>query len=434
MDTITNYTKGFSCLLFLITSSLSWGRVIEDFNDGKLSEMWVASSGMVLQRSIVRNTVLHDGVEGKMLKVVASKGGYFATKSNLPSFSFELFKEIKFRINAKNASVQEPIVFEFQVFATDREAWRWRKVEITKPGWQTVVLPTRFFRHSSFAYLKWDQTRRFAFRFRNAGVVEIDKIELVDDSSGSLGSQLRANELSTIAFEGKSKVFRSGNFYVISNVPDFEGEKILDSLNEFKDLFYSDFPTEVEEDLFIPLLIFDSKQKYQKFWTILSEKFNSLSPTPTSDGYAMLGIAGSYFDSALGFVRPVYIHEVCHALIARRFGIASQGGWLQEGLANYYQLKWGQKDTRVYARNLLINGQIVPLSNLLNGRRVGMKNYAQVVLFYEWLLSTRKEGLDAVIREVSKQGSSNLEPLAKAYLGQSIVHLEEEWIQWLKTR
>jgi hypothetical protein len=103
-------------------------------------------------------------------------------------------------------------------------------------------------------------------------------------------------------------------------------------------------------------------------------------------------------------------------------------------MANYYQLKWGQKDTRVYAKNLLSNDQIVPLSNLLNGRRVGMKNYAQVVLFYEWILTTRKKELDAVIREVAKQGSSNIEPLAKAYLGKSIVGLEKEWIQWLKTR
>jgi hypothetical protein len=434
MNMITKFTEGFPCILLLIISTTCWARVIEDFDGDKLSEMWIASSGMVLKRSIVPNTVLHEGVEGRLLKVVASEGGYFATKSNLSSFSFELFKEIKFRINAKNVSVQKPIVFEFQVFAADRKAWRWRKVEITKPGWQTVSLPTRFFRHSSFAYLKWEQTRRFAFRFRNAGVVEIDKIELVDESSGSLGSQLRASELSRIAFEGKDKIFRSGNFYIISNVPDLEGEKILDSLNEFKDLFYSDFPSEVEEDFFIPLLIFDSKKNYQNFWSILSEKFNSFGPLPRSDGYAMLGIAGSYFDSKLGLVRPVYIHEVCHALIARRFGIASQGGWLQEGMANYYQLKWGQKDTRVYAKNLLSNDQIVPLSNLLNGRRVGMKNYAQVVLFYEWILTTRKKELDAVIREVAKQGSSNIEPLAKAYLGKSIVGLEKEWIQWLKTR
>ena len=39
----------------------------------------------------------------------------------------------------------------------------------------------------------------------------------------------------------------------------------------------------------------------------------------------MLGIAGSFYDPAQGSVRPVYLHEACHALIARTFGLASQG-------------------------------------------------------------------------------------------------------------
>jgi hypothetical protein len=205
-------------------------------------------------------------------------------------------------------------------------------------------------------------------------------------------------------------------------------------LETFDELFSSDFPEDGKGNFFVPLLIFKSKKSYQEFWAVLSGKFNSIGPVPNSDGYAMLGIAGSYFDSEYGLVRPVYIHEVCHALIARRFGIASQGGWLQEGLANYYQLKWGEKDTSVYAKNLLTNRRLVPLANLLDGSPVGMRNYAQVVLFYEWILATRKDRIEDVIRGVVKQGSSNLEPLAQAYLGQSIVGLEKEWIQWLKSR
>jgi hypothetical protein len=81
-----------------------------------------------------------------------------------------------------------------------------------------------------------------------------------------------------------------------------------------------------------------------------------------------------------------------------------------------------------------MNRRLVPLAKLLDGSPVGMKNYAQLVLFYEWILATRKDRMDAVIREVSKQGSSNLEPIARVHLGQSIVGLEKEWIKWLKTR
>lgn len=434
---MNTFLKGFqvlSSIVLLTVNSAGWGRVIEDFDLYKLSDRWTASSGMLLTRSIVPKTVTHDGVDGRILKVEASAGGYFATKSKFPDFSFDSFKDIKFRLNAKYASNQKPIVFEFQVFATDRKAWRWRKVEIKKSGWQTVVLPLRFFRHSPSTYLKWENTRRFAFRFRNAGEIEFDKIELIKDSSNSRSSKLSPEELSDIAFGKNGKVYRSGKFYVISDVVDLESDKILSALEIFNELFSSDFPEDGKGDLFVPLLIFKSKNSYQKFWVTLSGKFNSIGPVPNSDGYAMLGIAGSYLDSEYGLVRPVYIHEVCHALIARRFGIASQGGWLQEGLANYYQLKWGGKDTSVYAKNLLMNRRLVPLTKLLDGSPVGMKNYAQLVLFYEWILATRKDRMDAVIREVSKQGSSNLEPIARVHLGQSIVGLEKEWIKWLKTR
>jgi hypothetical protein len=81
-----------------------------------------------------------------------------------------------------------------------------------------------------------------------------------------------------------------------------------------------------------------------------------------------------------------------------------------------------------------MNRRLVPLAKLLDGSPVGMKNYAQLVLFYEWILATRKDRMDAVIREVFKQGSSNLEPIARVHLGQNIVGLEKEWIKWLKTR
>ena len=148
----------------------------------------------------------------------------------------------------------------------------------------------------------------------------------------------------------------------------------------------------------------------------------------------MVGIAGSYYDPAQGSVRPVYLHEACHVLIARSFGIASQGGWLQEGLANYYQLRWGKKDTGVFAKNLLAKRRMVPLGKLLDGSTVELKNYAQVALFIEWILATRKERLLPVIRAMAKQGSSALEPLAKVHFGGSIPRLEKEWIRWLKTR
>jgi hypothetical protein len=107
---------------------------------------------------------------------------------------------------------------------------------------------------------------------------------------------------------------------------------------------------------------------------------------------------------------------------------------LQEGLANCYQLRWGKKDTGVFAKNLLAKRRMVPLAKLLDGNTVELKNYAQVALFIEWILTTRNDRLLPAIRAMAKQGSTALEPIAQAHFGGSLPRLEKEWIRWLKTR
>ncbi|MBN38284.1 MAG: hypothetical protein CMI29_07440, partial [Opitutae bacterium] len=153
------------CLFLLTVCSLStsWGKVLEDFDQsGGLGARWTASQGMLLERVGVAPSVRHEGVVGRMLKVKAVAGGYFASKSDFPDPRFVASSGLKFRINASGVSKQQPLVFEFQSFAKERKAWRWTRVSIDSTGWQTVELPTRYFRHSGAAYLPWEETRRFA--------------------------------------------------------------------------------------------------------------------------------------------------------------------------------------------------------------------------------------------------------------------------------
>ena len=77
---------------------------------------------------------------------------------------------------------------------------------------------------------------------------------------------------------------------------------------------------------------------------------------------------------------------------------------------------------------------MVPLGKLLDGNTVEMKNYAQVALFIEWILATRKERLLPAIRAMAKRGSTALEPIAQTHFGGRLPRLEKEWISWLKTR
>ena len=334
---MAGFLSKLGCLFLLASSCLrpSWAEVLEDFDQpGGLGERWTASEGMFLERTAVPGDVRHEGVTGRMLKVKAVAGGYFASKPDFPAPRFEASSAVKFRMKALGASEEEPLVFEFQAYAKERKAWRWRKVTIDSTGWQTVELPTRYFRHSGSAYLPWKETRRFAFRFRNAGRIELDGIELVDAPVDTHPSTISLEELARLAFGPKGRIHRSGSFAILTDEPRLKPAETFAELDRMLNMFLADFPGAKLPAQPIPLLIFSNESRYRSFWGDLSAKFNSQGPVPPSGGYAMLGIAGSFYDPAQGSVRPVYVHEACHALIARSLGIASQGGWLQEGLAN----------------------------------------------------------------------------------------------------
>ena len=81
---------------------------------------------MFLERVAVSKVLI---VTGRIL-IKAVAGGYFAPPRSVSLILIAYSK-------------QQPLVFEFQSFAKERKAWRWRKVSIDSTGWQTVELPTR---------------------------------------------------------------------------------------------------------------------------------------------------------------------------------------------------------------------------------------------------------------------------------------------------
>ena len=388
---------------------------------------------MLLKKMVVADDDSFEGVKGHKLKVNSVAGGYFASKSSFSAPDFAASSAIKFRIKGIGTSVENPVFFEFQAYAEGRKAWRWRKVSINSNVWQTVELPTRYFRHSPNAYLSWNDTRRFAFRFRNSGSIELDTIELVDAHSNTFPSELSLEEISLLAFNHKGSIHRQKNFAILTDETRLNSSETFTELDRLLKMILMDFPGIKAPNRPIPLLVFSKEKRYRTFWTELALKFNSQGPVPTSEGYAMLGVAGSFFDSSQGSVRPVFLHEACHGLIARIFGIASNGNWLQEGLANHYQLRLGNKNTKPFAKNLLKMRQIIPLSKLLDGNVVAIEHYAQTALVIEWMISTRKDLFLPAIRAMVENGSLNIKDIADSHFGKNISELEKEWILWLKS-
>jgi len=227
--------------------------MVENFEQpGRLGDRWTASQGMYLERIEVPAEVRHEGVERSMLQVDAVADGYFASKPNFPRCRFHAATTVKFRVQAPKASAQNPLVFEFQVYALERKAWRWRKVSIDSPEWRTVELPTRYFRHSPAAYLPWEETRRFAFRFRNAGRMYLDAIELEDASFLTRPGELSLKEISTLALGEKGKIHTGRHFAVLTDGARLKPAEALAALDQMLASFLADFPELTAPDKPIP--------------------------------------------------------------------------------------------------------------------------------------------------------------------------------------
>ena len=141
-------------VVFALVQSSSLSKMVENFEQlGELGDRWMASKGIQMERVDVPAGIRHEGVERTMLKVSAVAGGYFASQPNFPRCRFHAASSVKFRVEAPDATIANPLIFEFQVYATERNAWRWSKVTLDAPGWRTVELPTKYFRHSPAAYL-----------------------------------------------------------------------------------------------------------------------------------------------------------------------------------------------------------------------------------------------------------------------------------------
>ena len=356
-------------LAALVSAGPMWAEekpiTLDDF-DGlqKLSNSWVAFGEIELSRLDVPDSVKHAGVQGKFVRAVAGKAGKFAVNASFGRPNYERATAVRLRAKADGVSAENPLVFEFQVFSTERRAWFWRKVTMDRKGWQTIVLPLRYFRQSPGAVLDWKEVSRFAFHFRDAGTLSVDNIELLPDAQKH-PAYLSPEELGRFAFGDDARYFRDEPFVVVTDDKRLDGKAVLNALDELQKMIKRDFPELPVPKRPVVMMVFEKQDEYKVFWRELGKQFNSIVPVVTSGGYSIFGVAGSYYSDEFGPVRPVYVQEVCHALLAQVLGVSNQSEWLHEGLANYYQLHWSKQDLLALTRNMIEREKHVPLKGLL---------------------------------------------------------------------
>jgi hypothetical protein len=114
-------------------------------------------------------------------------------------------------------------------------------------------------------------------------------------------------------------------------------------------------------------------------------------------------IATAGWDPEKGSLRPVFLHEFVHSFFELSAGLPQEGGWVQEGLASYYQLQFHpQADlAKIVQAGLRDPKSHLPLKDLCSGKRIPTNRYWQAMTVWQFLLSTPKyrEKLPHALRE-----------------------------------
>lgn len=405
---------------------------LEDF-DGEtgLGQRWTALGKIQVRRVDVPEGTSHEGVQGRMVTATADANGKLAVRADFPRPAWSTAKRIQLRLRAANASEEQPLVVEFQVFSSQRRAWFWRKITLDDSDWETVELPLRYFRQSPGAVVAWQEAHRFAIHFRNAGTLSIDNIELVP-GKGQHPAWLSAQELGEFAFGDEAAQFSSDHFIVVTNEPQLDGKAVLAAFEKLYGMLRRDLPEMPAPRRRVVCLIFADRSRFQTFWRDLGQRFNSTVPIVRTGGYSIFGVAGSSYDDSFGPVRPVYVQEACHALLGQTLGISNQSEWLHEGLANYYQLHWSGQDIHEVTCEMIDKKRHIPLSTLLNGKSIGTRNYAQATLFVKYLMSDRERRRQfwSAMQSMKSGSSTALAPLCQEHFGQPLEDVEKAWLKW----
>jgi hypothetical protein len=314
------------------------------------------------------------------------------------------------------------------------------------PGpWREVVLPLRDFREDGGDYLgtfaaiervriQWDEGK---------GKARLDDLRLLPGSRGAASCRMTNEDRLRLAFPGGGgKVVEGVRFALFTNVPALSGDKakpLLARLEEGAKVLAERFAMGGEPDERVPLHVFRTKAEYQAFVARLAEHYGASVPTPEGDGYTVFGVPASFWDAKQGWDRPVYVHEAVHGLVHRLASVASNGNWLQEGLASAVQIRVHPKSAASvdYAKAFQRlaageKGPFVPWKDVLFERRPKTSSYAQLASVCEFLAERAGKDLTKAwwaLAESQKPLHEGGIAVVATALGTKVEDLEKEWVE-----
>ncbi|MEL7237448.1 MAG: hypothetical protein AAGK78_01195, partial [Planctomycetota bacterium] len=242
-------------------------------------------------------------------------------------------------------------------------------------------------------------------------------------------------EVATFAFgsRGKARVEVGENFYIATDAKRLDLDAGLTQLEAMATMVRADFPDWPGPEHPVPLLVFEDERRYRAFWPKLGRAFNSQIAEPKSDGYCVLGIAGTSVGDPLAGkpLRSVAVHEAFHAYFAEAIGLAAtRGDWLHESLATYYQIKIDGVDLFK-----LPIGKRIPMPVVLTGQRpLGLHQYVQGAQFIAFMLDEYPREFSAAVQAMAVEADTNMALVIDAHFDDDLATIADHYEAWLRTK
>jgi hypothetical protein len=400
-----------------------------DFETRGLAADWNAPQGGLAFE--IAAAPADGGASGPALRLHGPAKGFLHTRKTVLPEILTNECALTFRVRpAETAPL--PAEFEVQFIEHDGTSKFWRKVTVATQGWTRVELPLRFFRTSGVRLPRWTSVRYFAFHFRGEADLWIDDVAFVREPG--LGTEIGLKELRAIAFpeaaEGAVRAVRSAEFAVLTDSADLDLKDLAAALGQLTAGLRRQLPSLPPPERPPVLAVFAREADYRAFPGRIAERLGSQASPPGSDGYTIVGVATSFWDPAKGTRRPVYFHEFAHAWLAQAGGLACEGGWLHEGVANHVQLTMVPQDgfAELIAK-VIASGSAKPFGELCTDRPVRVADYWQILTLYRMLLerepyATRLPGLFTAVRDAN---TFDLDRHLQPVFGVDEVRLTADW-------
>lgn len=313
-------------------------------------------------------------------------------------------------------------------------------------GWVKKEWPLSVWRWSNRKIGDWSEGRSVVLNIEvGEGEFRIDDVRLVPGERGKLSAMPEPDWVAKIAFPGEFRSIHKESVFIatddLEDLSDEDLKSISERVEPIRKWVRATFEKALRptgSDAPVSLIIFKDADGFKSFYDRLGEAWNVSIGAPGAGGYTVQDIAASTYSSRYGADRPVYFHELIHAVVSRELRLLPgqmAHSWLQEGIANYLQLCVYPQSigrdmiVRNFSQRITKRSFFRPLRELLTGR-ISTRNYLQLATLTAFLVQEHPEWLDKIALGISS--GRDLGKVLEEDLETDFEELQEKWLAWGK--